>query len=110
MYGDEIVTMANSMPEWKVYYGAFFGERAYRQRAGRKRFGLETTRLIWGDEEWQIPALYLCGKGLVVDFLCKVPVPKRIQDFLERWQLDADEEHSGILHKSNGFVWSRKIL
>lgn len=52
----------------------FFGETVRGQRAGQE-VSLGKT-FVWEGEEWQIPAVYLCGKGLVVDFLCKVSAEK----------------------------------
>ena len=80
-----------SVPEWQVYYGVFFGETVRGQRAGQE-VSLGKT-FVWEGEEWQIPAVYLCGKGLVVDFLCKVSAEK-VQSFIEKWQLNATEEEN----------------
>ena len=53
--------------EWKVFYGAdFLARSANRQRPGkavpiRKQFA-------WAGHTWVIPAVYVCSKGIVVDF------------------------------------------
>ena len=54
-------------PEWKVYFeGNFWGHW------GRGRAGTEIRldqQFDWAGHHWVIPAVYSCGKGLVVD-LC----------------------------------------
>lgn len=44
---------------------------------------------LWDGEQWLIPAVYSGGKGLVIDFLKKVPADS-IQDFMDKWHLGAD--------------------
>lgn len=69
--------------EWKVYYeGSFWGK-------GKGRAGKEiqiNKNFVWGSENWYVPAVYACAKGLVVDFCVEVP-PERIRVFIDKWQL-----------------------
>ena len=69
-------------PEWKVVYGNGFWSK--RGRAGKEI--IVDSQFIWGEETWHIPAVYLCSKGLVIDFCVEVE-PKRIRQFIERWDL-----------------------
>ena len=76
-------------PEWKVYFdGNFWGY------SGQDRAGQEITvgkSFQWAGREWLIPAVYLCGKGLVVDFCMRVPADE-IRAFLEKWEIDPETE------------------
>lgn len=79
--------------EWKVYFdGNFWGH------SGRDKAGTEITvgkSFEWAGREWLIPAVYLCAKGLVVDFCMKVPA-EEIRAFLEKWQIDPDAEQERV--------------
>lgn len=80
-------------PEWKVYF-----EGNFRGRHGRERAGKEiplNKQFIWDDEVWNIPAIYTCSKGLVVDFGLQVP-PERIRAFMDKWKLSADSDGTGF--------------
>ena len=69
-------------PEWKVVYqGGFWTQKG---RAG-KEVPVD-KQFAWGDEIWHIPAIYLCSKGLVIDFCIEVE-PERIRQFIEKWDL-----------------------
>lgn len=46
---------------------------------------------MWGGDAWQIPAMYTCSKGLVVDF-CRQVEAVHIQSFLDKWQLTINSE------------------
>ena len=76
-------------PEWKVCFdGNFWGY------SGQDRAGQEITvgkSFQWAGREWLIPAVYLCGKGLVVDFCMRVPADE-IRAFLEKWEIDPETE------------------
>ena len=70
-------------PEWKVYFDGNFGPR----HQGRDRPGKEVrldARFTWAGRLWHVPAVYLCGQGLVADFCMEVE-PKAIRAFLEKW-------------------------
>lgn len=45
----------------------------------------------WAGHRWIIPSVYLCGKGLVVDFCMRVE-PDAIGAFMEKWNLCAENE------------------
>lgn len=73
--------------EWKVFFsGSFWGHHG-RERAGREvRVG---ASFPWGDALWQVPAVYVCGKGLVADFCARV-APERVLAFLNKWDLSPE--------------------
>ena len=75
--------------EWKVYFdGNFWGH------SGRDKEGKEITvgkSFEWNGREWLIPAVYLCAKGLVVDFCMKASA-EEIRAFLEKWKIDPQSE------------------
>ena len=74
-------------PEWKVVYeGGFWTQKG---RGGKEI--LVNKRFIWGEETWHIPAVYLCGKGLVIDFCIEVE-PERVRQFMEKWNLLNESE------------------
>lgn len=89
----DMVPTEPSIPEWKVYFeGNFWGHH------GRERAGQEITlnwQFDWENEDWTISAIYTCSKGLVVDFCLRVP-PECIRDFMEKWNLPA-EDHGAVL-------------
>lgn len=84
------------VPEWKVTYeGGFYPRRG---RAGKElRVDKE---FAWGNEIWHIPAVYLCTKGLVVDFCVEVE-PERVKAFINKWNLlvENDRERSNAEYK-----------
>ena len=76
-------------PEWKVYFeGNFWGH------LGRDRAGTEIRldqQFDWAGHHWVIPAVYSCGKGLVVD-LCMRTEAKDIRRFIAKWNLTAEND------------------
>lgn len=79
-------TAGQAVPEWKV---RFFNHRD-RSRAAKE---IPMNRhFLWGDEEWCIPSIYVCGEGLVIDFLRKVPAD-RIRAFIEKYHLNTDSSY-----------------
>lgn len=78
-------------PEWKVFFGGNFWGHSGRDHAGQE-VPLKKS-FLWGAERWYIPAVYLCGKGLVMD-LCKQVSPDQIQAFMEKWGLSANSENA----------------
>lgn len=76
-------------PEWAVYYdGSFWGH------SGKDKAGEEVPVgkwFEWAGREWVIPAVYVCAKGLVMDF-CMRAEPEKIRAFLDHWQLDPETE------------------
>lgn len=81
------------LPPWKVYFnGNFWGHH------GQEEAGKEITlhkQLAWDDEEWYIPAIYSCRKGLVMDFCLQVPA-ESIRSFMERWNLSIENDGTGF--------------
>lgn len=75
---------------WAVYFdGNFCGSH------GRERKGLEIAvdrEFHWGGSLWRVPAVYLCARGLVVEFCMRIE-PERIRDFVEKWDLTPENEH-----------------
>lgn len=70
------------VPEWKVTYeGGFYPKRG---REGKEV--LINKDFVWGNEIWHIPAVYLCTKGMVVDFCVEVE-PKRVETYINKWNL-----------------------
>lgn len=74
-------------PEWRVYFdGNFWGHHG-RSRAGKEiRVG---AQFDWAGRRWLVPAVYSCGKGIVVD-LCMRAEPERISSFMDKWGLTAE--------------------
>lgn len=71
-------------PEWKVYFSGGFG--SYHR--GHDRPGKEipvNKTFTWGGKVWHIPAVYACGKGLVVD-LCVEIKTADLRAFVEKWR------------------------
>lgn len=69
--------------EWKVYFEDSF----YGFHRGHDKPGAEipvNKTFIWGGRTWHIPAVYSCGKGLVVD-LCVEIDAAALRPFLEKW-------------------------
>lgn len=83
----EWVPAEPKIPEWKVYFdGSFWGHHG-RERAGKEI--LLDRQFVREDEVWHIPAIYTCGKGLVVDLCVQVPA-ERIRAFMDKWNLPND--------------------
>lgn len=75
-------------PKWEVSFdGGFWsssGERPGKELTIHKEFD-------WAGHHWVIPSVYLCGKGMVVDFCMQVE-PAAIRDFMKKWNLSAEYE------------------
>lgn len=85
----EWVPVEPKMPEWKVYFdGNFWGHHG-RERAG-KEISLD-RQFVWDDEVGNIPAIYTCSKGLVVDFCIQVPAA-HIRSFMDKWNLSIEND------------------
>lgn len=69
-------------PAWKVTFsGGFFG-------SGRERPGREirlNREFVWGGRSFRIPAVYSCGKGLVLD-ICLRAEPEALHAFCKKWE------------------------
>lgn len=67
---------------WEVYY-----QNGFEMGKGRDRPGTEirlNQNFIWGGEFFTIPAVYCCGKGLVID-VCQRTRVELIRNFQEKW-------------------------
>jgi hypothetical protein len=70
-------------PEWEVYFDNGFGRYFGHDRPGQE-ISVNKT-FTWGGRTWYIPAVYACGKGLVVDFCVEIN-PAAHMAFLEKWK------------------------
>ena len=70
-------------PEWRVTYDGGWWSREGREQPG-KEIAVDKT-FAWGGNVWHVPAVYLCGKGLVVD-LCMEIEPDQMRQFWTRWR------------------------
>lgn len=79
--------------KYKVFYqGSLYGhfghDRAGKEIAVNKSF-------TWGGEEWLVPSVYVCGKGLVADMFKKVSVDS-FREFIEKFGLDENSDCDGF--------------
>lgn len=71
-----------SILKWKVTYeGGFYPKRG---RAG-KEIRVDRER-AWSNAFWHIPSVYICTKGLVVDYCIEVE-PDLVKRFIDKWHL-----------------------
>lgn len=79
--------MSHTNQAFKVFFnGSFFGH------SGRDHAGKEASVgkwFSWAGTEWLVPAVYMCGKGFVVD-LCMRVDRGRLQAFLDKWKPDGE--------------------
>ncbi len=90
----ELRELLNEQPppaprEWRVSYGGSFWGAPPRERAGRE-VPLD-VRFFWAGHEWRIPSVYVCAKGLVVDF-CMRTEADDARAFARRWGLTPENE------------------
>lgn len=75
--------------KYKVFYqGSLYGH------FGRDHAGKEIAvnkNFTWGNEEWLVPSVYFCGKGLVADVFKKVSVDS-FREFIEKFGLDENSD------------------
>ena len=74
--------------EWKVTYdGGFWSNK------GNAGIELSIGKFFcWGEEKWYIPAVYICDKGLVIDY-CKQADPVHVKAFIDKWDLLNEEKN-----------------
>ncbi len=77
--------------DWRVYYGG--GWSGGGGHPGRE-LRIE-RRVRWMGEEWYIPALYICARGVVAD-ICVGIDPRRVSEFTEKWSLDPESDSSAL--------------
>lgn len=75
--------------KYKVFYqGSLYGHFG-RDRAGKE---IEINKsFLWGGENWLVPSVYVCGKGLVADILKSVSV-EDFRAFAEKFGLDKNSD------------------
>lgn len=92
---EEWVPVEPKLPEWKVRF------------EDEGRAGKEITvskEFIWAGEKWLIPAIYLCAKGLVVDF-CKQALTEDALE--ERFRTEVNLNGKTLKPKHGiGMVWN----
>lgn len=75
---------AETAPDWCVRFGStLYGDDS----RGNARPGEEirVDRIFrWGNAEWHIPAVYLCGGGVVLDFCARVD-RQAVEVFRDKW-------------------------
>lgn len=82
-YDPDMNAAAPAKPtEWKVTYdGGFWsneGDAGVEVPVGKSFY--------WGEEKWYVPAVYVCDKGLVIDY-CKQADPIQVKAFINKWDL-----------------------
>lgn len=76
-------------PEWKVFFdGDFWGHHG-RRRAGRPIAVAQA--FTWAGESWQVPAVYCCAEGLVIDLIKETP-PEQMRAFVKKWELEPEQD------------------
>lgn len=79
--------------KYKVFYqGSLYGHFG-RDRAG-KEIAVNKS-FTWGGEEWLVPSVYVCGKGLVADMFKKVSIESFLE-FIEKFGLDENSDCDGF--------------
>lgn len=76
-------------PAWKVYFDGDFSSRHFGHDRPGREIPVHKT-FVWGKRVWHIPAVYVCGKGLVVD-VCVEIEPDALRAFLKKWWPDGQE-------------------
>ncbi len=64
--------------EWLVYYGDGYGCLRKKEMPGEK-IVLDTC-FFWGKEIWFVPAIYICSKGLVIDYCVELESWKQVSN------------------------------
>ncbi len=76
-------------PQWNVFFdGSFWGH------TGKDHAGTEITvgkQFEWAGRQWLLPAVYSCGKGLVIDFCMRVEA-QEIRAFMGKWDLRQEND------------------
>lgn len=75
-------------PKWEVSFDGGF--RSSRQGRPGKELPIR-KEFDWAGYHWAIPSIYLCGKGIVMDFCMRVETAA-IRDFLKKWDLTPENE------------------
>lgn len=77
--------------DWKVYFdGSFWGHHG-RERAGRE---VPVQKWFsWAGRDWFVPSVYVCSKGIVVDF-CMRTEASALHGFMKKWGIDPESDES----------------
>lgn len=79
--------------KYKVFYqGSLYGHFG-RDHAGKEL--AVNKSFTWGGEEWLVPSVYFCGKGLVADMFKKVSI-ESFREFIEKFGLDENSDCDGF--------------
>ena len=70
--------------EGNVYFDSGFGGYHRGHDKPGKKIPVNKT-FPWGGKSWRVPAVYVCGKGIVVD-LCMEIAPEEIRAYAETWR------------------------
>lgn len=78
--------------EWKVYYdGGFYCADCADGNDDDLCVEIPVEKsFCWDEEKWYVPSVYICGKGLVIDYCVEVD-PDRIQAHADKWNLHSEE-------------------
>ena len=69
-------------PRWDVGMNTSFADYCDKKKAGQE---LAVNRsFLWQGESWNVPAVYLCENGIVVDSYLEVPC-ELIEQYLNKW-------------------------
>lgn len=69
-------------PKWDVGFGISFADYCEKGRAGQE---LAVNRsFLWNNENWFVPAVYLCDSGIVIDSCLEVS-GEAVESFMEKW-------------------------
>lgn len=71
-------------PKWKVVYSGGGGFWIQKGRSGKEI--TVNKQFVWGGETWNIPTIYLCSEGLVIDCCVEINT-EQIHQFNEKWNL-----------------------
>lgn len=73
---------------WKVTY-----DGGFRSSEGNGGFEVTIGKIFcWSSEKWHIPAVYICDKGLVIDYLLEAD-PAQVKSFMDKWRLFNGDHH-----------------
>lgn len=93
--------------KYKVFYqGSLYGHFG-RDRAG-KEIAVNKS-FTWGGEEWLVPSVYFCGKGLVADMFKKVSVDS-FREFIEKFGLDENSDCDGFSDEQQAEIEAENSL
>lgn len=93
--------------EWKVYFDGNFWRHHSRERAC-KEISLN-RKFVWGDDVWYIPAIYTCGKGLVMDFCAQVTA-ERIRTLMDEWNFSVHTNGINLTDEQQMLIDAESLL